>query len=290
MTGLKRIGLFLLTNLLVIIVISIITSFIGIDTQSYYGLLIFCSIFGMAGSFISLWMSKFLAKKAYRIKLIDPLNARGKELYIYDVIEKMAHQMGFKTPEIGIYQAQEVNAFATGASQNESLVAFSSGLLDALSEDELAAVAAHEMSHIKNGDMVTMTLLVGVANTFVMFFARVLAFAIAAASRDNKRGGLGFMGRWMLIILFENILMLLAYIPISYYSRWREYRADYGAATTTDPRFMISALDKIERFYAPDQKKDSFALAKINNHRKVSLYATHPSMADRIKRLQQLVV
>jgi heat shock protein HtpX len=263
---------------------------IGIDTQSYYGLLILCTIFGVTGSFISLWISKFIAKKAYGIKLIDPLKASPKELYLYDSIEKMANSMGLGTPEVGVYQAKEVNAFATGASQNNSLVAFSSALLDTLNEDEIAAVAAHEMSHIKNGDMVTMTLLVGVANTFVMFFARVLAFAIDAASRDNRRGGLGFMGRWILIILFENVLMLLAYIPISYYSRWREYRADFGAANTTSPRDMINALDKIERFYTQDQKKDTFAMAKINNHRRVSLYATHPSIEDRIKKLQELLV
>ncbi len=290
MVGLKRIGLFLLTNLLVIVVISIISSLIGIDTQSYFGLLILCTIFGMTGSFISLRMSKFIAKKAYGIKIIDPSNANSVELYLYDTIAKMASSMGLKMPEVGIYLAKEVNAFATGASQNNSLVAFSSALLGNLDEAEIAAVAAHEMSHIKNGDMVTMTLLVGVANTFVMFFARVLAFAIDAASRDNRRGGLGFMGRWVLIVLFENVLMLLAYIPISYYSRWREYRADFGAANTTSPQDMINALDKIERFYSQDQRKDTFAMAKINNHRRASIYATHPNIEDRIRKLQELVV
>lgn len=286
MSGLRRIGLFLITNLLVIIVISIIAQFLGLDAGSYMGLLILCSLFGMTGAFISLWLSKFMAKKAYKIRLIEPQSATARELYIYDMIDKMAAHHGFKTPEVGIYNAKEVNAFATGASKDASLVAFSSGLLATLNDEELAAVAAHEMSHIKNGDMVTMTLLVGIANTFVMFFARVLAYGISAASKGNNRNG-GYMGRYLMVILFENVLMLLAYIPISAFSRKREYRADHGASEITNPNAMIAALQKIESYYYPEQKKDSFAMAKINNKHRVSLYATHPSIADRIKRLQE---
>ena len=291
MTGLKRITIFLVTNFLVILIISVIMSFVGIPMDNLWGLLILCAMFGMMGSFISLWLSKTIAKWAYKIRIIDPRAAVGKELELYNTIRQMATHMRIMTPQIGIYEAKEVNAFATGASKDGALIAFSSQLLYQLDMEEVYAVAAHEMSHIVNGDMVTMTLLTGVANTFVMFFARVLALLIDSSMRgEGRRGGLGFMGQWILIILLENVLMLLAYIPISAFSRWREYSADAGAANITNPGQMISALRKIEEFYTPEPKKDSFAMAKINSHRRVSLYATHPSIADRIKRLQQMMV
>jgi len=293
-TTLKRIGLFLVTNLLVILVVSAVGMIFKIDfTQGgYLGLLILCLLFGMTGAFISLWMSRWIAKKVYKIQLIDPLRASGRELQIYNTIKQMADYMRMPMPEVGIYNRPEVNAFATGASQNSSLIAFSAGLVNKLNDDELASVAGHEMSHIQNGDMVTMTLLTGIANTFVMFFARVLAIAISVAMRDNDRrgGGLGYMGYWLLVILLENVLMLLAYIPICYFSRWREYRADSGAARLTSPHAMINALLRIESAYQQTPEKDSYAMAKISNHRKASLYSTHPSIEDRVKRLQQMAI
>jgi len=292
-TTFKRIGLFLVTNLLVIFVITVVGSIIGVDfTQGgYLGLLILCLVFGMTGAFISLWMSKWIAKKVYKIKLIDPRTANGRELFIYETIRQMAEYQRMPMPEVGIYDKPEVNAFATGASRNRSLIAFSRGLVNQLTDDELASVAGHELSHIQNGDMVTMTLLTGIANTFVMFFARVLAIAIAAALRSNdRRGGLGFMGYWLLVILLENVLMLLAYIPICYFSRWREYRADNGAARLTSPQAMINALLRIESAHQQTTVKDSFAMAKINNQRKASLYSTHPSILDRVKRLQEQAI
>ncbi len=292
-TTLKRIGLFLATNLLVIFVITVVGMVFGIDfTQGgYLGLLILCLIFGMTGAFISLWMSKWIAKKIYKIKLIDPRTSTGRERFVYETIKQMAEYQRMPIPEVGIYDKPEVNAFATGASRNSSLIAFSSGLVNQLTDDELASVAAHELSHIQNGDMVTMTLLTGIANTFVMFFARVLAIAISAALRSgDRRGGLGFMGYWLLVILLENVLMLLAYIPICYFSRWREYRADHGAAELTTPQSMINALLRIESAFQQTAEKDSFAMAKINNKRKASLYSTHPSISDRVKRLQEQAI
>ncbi|MDD2332463.1 MAG: protease HtpX [Candidatus Cloacimonetes bacterium] len=284
----RRIGLFLLTNLLVVIVISIILSFLGLDAASYTGLLVICSVFGMLGAFISLSMSKWIAKRSYRIQVIDPNQATGKELKLYNAIYQMASYHKISCPEVGIYQSNEVNAFATGASKNNSIIAFSSRLVDNLNDEEIEAVAAHELSHIVNGDMLTMTLLTGVANTFVMFFARVLAFAIDNAMRQNRRGGLGYLGYWMMIILLENVLMLLAYIPICYFSRQREYRADAGAASLTAPGAMITALQKIDSLYFPQQKKDSFALAKISNRHRASLYATHPSIPQRVEKLKTI--
>ncbi|MDP2172624.1 MAG: protease HtpX [Candidatus Cloacimonadaceae bacterium] len=290
MTGLKRFGIFIITNLLVMMVISVILSLINIPMDQLWGLLAICAIFGFAGSFISLWTSKFAVKLAYKVKLVKPEEASGKARFLYDTIEKMAAFEKIKMPEVGIYPSQDANAFATGATRNSSLIAFSSGLLDNLSEEEIAAVAGHEMTHITQGDMVTMTLLMGLVNTFVMFLARVLAFALDVAMRDkNGRGGLGFFGYFIVVMLLQNVLFLLAYIPICSYSRFREYRADGGAARLTGAANMINALEKIGRLHVPEKKTDAYATAKINNTRKASLYATHPAMKDRIERLRKMI-
>ena len=173
MQGLKRIGYFLLLNLLVVLMLSIILSFVQLPADQIYGLLIVCALFGFLGSLISLAFSKFAAKITYKIRLISRDNSTGKALFVYDTIRAMAAHERIKTPEVGIYPSKDVNAFATGASKNNSLIAFSSGLLETLSEDEIAAVAAHEMTHITQGDMVSMTLVMGLVNTFVMFVARL---------------------------------------------------------------------------------------------------------------------
>ncbi|MDZ4183159.1 MAG: protease HtpX [Candidatus Cloacimonadaceae bacterium] len=290
MVGLKRFGIFFVTNLLVMAVLSVILSLINIPMDQMWGLLAICAIFGFAGSFISLWTSKFTVKLAYKVKLIKPLEAGGKERFLYDTILKMAEFEGIKMPEVGIYPSHDVNAFATGATRNSSLIAFSSGLLDSLTEDEIAAVAGHEMTHITQGDMVTMTLLMGMVNTFVMFLARVLAFALDVAMRDKRgRGGLGYFGYFIVVMLLQNVLFLLAYIPICSYSRHREYRADSGAARLTGAGNMINALQKIGRLHQPEKKTDAYAMAKINNTRRASLYATHPALQDRIERLQKMI-
>jgi heat shock protein HtpX len=286
MSGLKRVGLFLLTNFLVIMTLSVIISLLGIRLQNYTGLLVLCAVFGFAGSLISLLLSKTIVKASYKIQIINPQNASGRVLDLYKAIHQMSQQLGFRTPEVGIYPSAEVNAFATGASANKALVAFSQGIVDRLDDDELAAVAGHELSHIGNGDMITMTLLTGVANTFVMFFARVLASVIANSGRDNRGGGLGYFGYYIIVVLLENVMMLLAYIPISAFSRWREYGADAGAADLVGAGSMINALAKIDRNYVKSTKKDSFAMAKIENRHLVSLWSTHPSIEARIKRLQ----
>lgn len=287
MGAIKRLGLFLLTNLLVVITLTIIIEVLGIRLRDYAGLLAICAVFGFVGSYISLLLSKTIARWSYKIQLIDTGNASGRYLGLYQEIVKMSAHLGIRTPQVGIYPSNEVNAFATGASANSALVAFSSAIVDRLDDAELAAVAGHELSHITNGDMVTMTLLTGVANTFVMFFARVLASVIA--NRDRDGNGLGYMGYYLIVILLENILMLLAYIPISAFSRWREYGADFGAAQLTGAMPMITALQKIDRNYRPETKKDSFAMAKIESRKRVSLFATHPSIEARITRLQKLL-
>jgi heat shock protein HtpX len=270
--------------------LSIILAFVPMPQNQVISLLIFCAIFGFVGSFISLALSKFMAKKAYRIQLIDASVQNSQAKYVYDTVQALAQAAGVKNPEVGIYPSNDVNAFATGASRNSSLIAFSSGLVNTRSEDEIAAVAAHEMTHVSEGDMVSMTLVMGLINTFVMFGARLVATILDSALRgDRRRGGLGYFGYYLMVILLQNVLMFLAMIPASYYSRYREYRADKGAAGLTNPGAMIAALEKIDRYYSQDKRQDSFAMAKINSRKAASLFATHPSISDRITRLSNLL-
>lgn len=285
----KRIGIFLVTNFLVMMAISIVVSLLGLKMDGLWPTLIMCGLFGMGGSFISLLLSKTMAKSGYKVQIIQPGISDPRLARLLDVIDKMAAQRGIKTPEVGIYPSPDSNAFATGASKNSALIAFSSGIVERLSEDELAAVAGHEMTHITSGDMVTTTLLMGVANTFVMFFARLITVLIDNALRgDREGGGLGYFGYMAVVTILQNVLMMLAYIPISAHSRHREYKADAGAAELVNPGAMIEALKGIAGGYVPQKRSDSFALAKINNFRRVSLFATHPSIEDRIARLQAI--
>ncbi|MDY0127638.1 MAG: protease HtpX [Candidatus Cloacimonadaceae bacterium] len=289
MQGLKRIGFYLLLNFLVVMMLSVILYFVPMPRSQTLSLLIFCAIFGFAGSFISLALSKFMAKRVYKLQMIDANTPDARARFLYDTVAQMARHEGIAMPEVGIYPSPDVNAFATGASKNKALMAFSVGLLERLSEDEIAAVAGHEMTHIVQGDMVSMTLVMGLVNTFVMFAARIVASVLDSALRgDSGRGGLGYLGYYLVVILLQNVLMLLAMIPVSYYSRYREYRADQGAAELTGAGSMISALQKIEQYYKVDKKQDSFALAKINSKSKTSIFATHPSVADRIERLRSI--
>jgi len=289
MQGFKRIGFYFMLNALVLTMISFVLAILGIRMQQASGLLIMCAVFGFAGSLISLYTSKFAAKRAYKVQLIDGSSSDPQIRFLYDTVAALARERGLSTPEVGIYPSRDVNAFATGASRNKSLMAFSSGMLQTLSNDEIAAVAGHEMTHISEGDMVSMTLVMGLVNTFVMFLARIVATVLDSAMRgDRGRGGLGYMGYYLVVILLQNVLMVLAMIPVSYYSRYREYRADRGAAELNGASNMIAALQKIDRYYAPENRQDSFALAKINNKKRISLFATHPSVEDRIERLRNL--
>ena len=291
---LKRIGLFLLTNMLVILTVSLILNIVlpmlGIRVQGAWGIAVFSGVFGMTGAFISLAMSRWMAKRAYNIQLVDgsTQDHRGRE--IYDMVVRLSRQAGLPAvPEVGIYQSAEPNAFATGPSKEKSLVAFSTGLLSSMEKIEVEAVAAHEVSHIANGDMVTMTLLTGVANALVMFLARIIAQLLDSFLRgDDDEGGLGFFGYIMTVMALETVLMLLASIPLAAFSRYREFRADAGAARITSPTAMASALQRLQKMAGVPQVKDSFAMAKISSTKRVSLFSTHPSLEDRIARLRSL--
>ncbi|HPP96120.1 MAG TPA: protease HtpX [Spirochaetota bacterium] len=292
---LKRIGLFLLTNLLVVITVGIILSILqgvfGISGSGITGLAILCGVFGMVGAFISLALSRIVAKSVYNIYVIEPDDPNFQYRELYNMVVRLSRQANLPSvPEVGIYQSTEPNAFATGPTKNRSIVAFSTGLLASMNKEEVEAVAGHEISHIANGDMVTMTLLTGIANALVMFLARIIATVIDNALRgDDNEGGLGFFGYIMVVSLLETFFMLLASIPIAAFSRYREFRADEGSAKLTSPRTMANALRAIARAAGMPTPKDSFAIAKINSNRKVSLFSTHPSIEDRIARLEQMM-
>lgn len=293
---LKRIGLFLLTNLLVILTVGVILNlvlpYLGIEVGGgLYGLAIFCGLFGMAGAFISLSISRWMAKRAYSIQLINSSTTDPGARELYEMIVRLARRAGLpETPEVGVYQAPDPNAFATGPSKKKSLVAFSSGLIDSMDRYELEAVAAHEISHIASGDMVTMTLLTGIANTMVMFLARIAAGIINNFLSDDEDGGggLGFIGYIVVVMFLETIFMAFASIPLAAFSRYREYRADTGSAGLTSSQSMIKALQQLQKAIATPTKKDSFAMAKISSSRRVSLWSTHPSFESRIERLRRV--
>ena len=285
----KRIFLFLATNLLVVTTVSIVLSIIGLDGNSIAGLAGICFIYGMLGAFISLYISKWTVKKFYKVKIIKESNNNSKKLFLYNTVKVISKKAGIQMPEVGIYDSSDPNAFATGASQNSSLVAFSSAILEGLNEEEIEAVIGHEISHIKNGDMVTMTLLTGIANAFVMFLARIVATIIIELITDSENG-IGYFAYFLIVMTLQSIFMLLAYIPINAFSRYREYRADYGAAHLTTPISMINALkalDSISSTLAP-VKSDEYSVAKINSKSKVSLLSSHPPINQRINALEKL--
>ncbi len=285
----KRIFLFLLTNFLVVITLGIVMSLLGIRGEGAIGLLIMSVFWGMGGAFISLLLSRWMAKRAYGIQVIDPVNSSGTERRIYEMVRRLAEKENLPVPEVGIYNSPEPNAFATGATKNSSIVAFSTGLLNMMSEKDVEAVAGHEITHIKNGDMVTLTLLTGVANAFVIFLARIIATAIDQAMRDeNGRGGLGFFAYFIVVSLLETVFMLLAYIPIAAFSRYREFRADAGSARTTSPLAMASALEVLGSYSGQLDKKNSYSIAKINSKKRVSIFSTHPPIEERIRRLKEM--
>lgn len=305
----RRWVLFFTINIIFMVTITAICYVLGIDAylysygQDYRSLFIGCAIWGFAGSFFSLLCSKWMAKWMMKVQIIEQ-NATGSQGHLLRKVHYLAQKAGLKKmPEVGLYQSSDLNAFATGPSRNNSLVAVSTGLLERMNEDEVEGVLAHEVAHIANGDMVTMTLLQGVMNTFVMFFARVVVMLIENAMRggDRRGGGLGFFGRFMLIQFFQVVFGLLAMIPLGWFSRYREYRADAGSAKLVGPHKMIAALKKLQLYYqvkqtgltheqessAAKEEPQSLAAFKISGRKSFwSLLATHPPLEDRIAALQ----
>lgn len=288
----KRIGLFLLTNILVVVTISIVTSVLGIGPYldangiNLSSLLVFCFLWGMGGAFVSLLLSKFMAKMMMGVKIIDPRSASGAERELYSRVERLARAANLPMPEVGIYNSPEVNAFATGPSKSSSLVAVSSGLLQVMDNAEVEGVLAHELSHVANGDMVTMTLVQGVVNAFVMFFSRIISYALSTMVKEDLQYTVRLVSNIVLSILFS----ILGSIVVAYVSRAREYRADAGGAKLAGRQNMIAALEKLRRtFEAPEDERGGEALAtmKISGHSKwMALFSTHPPLEARIAALK----
>lgn len=288
----------MIVNLLIVVTISIVISLLGIRPYlsasgiDYTQLLAFCLVWGMGGAFISLALSRIMAKWMMGVQVIAP-NVQDPFLRSYvNRVHMLARAAGIETmPEVGIYESPDLNAFATGPTKNRSLVAVSSGLLRTMTTDEIDGVLGHEISHIANGDMVTMTLIQGVVNAFVMFLARVIAFAISAAmSRSSdERSSIGG-GYWMtygITIVLEIVFSLFGMIVIAFFSRWREFRADAGSARLAGREKMIRALKALKQTMdVRTNEPQSIAAFKISGRpRFLGLFATHPPLDVRIERL-----
>ncbi|MDH4063763.1 MAG: protease HtpX [Acidobacteriota bacterium] len=281
----RRIVLFMATNLAIIFTLTVILTILGIDRYGgLQGQLIFCLVWGMGGSFISLQMSRFIAKQAMGVKLVDGRTGHADIDWVYGTIRQLTDRAGLPMPEVGIYESPEVNAFATGPSRSRSLVAVSSGLLRAMSRDEVEGVLAHEVSHIQNGDMVTMTLIQGVVNAFVMFFARVIASLIRSAVDERMSGVVYFMT----VIVLQIVLGVFGMMVVAWFSRAREFRADAGAATLAGRGKMVAALQRLQqntRMIEGDHP--ALATMKISGTRSwMAVLSTHPPLEARIAALQ----
>lgn len=284
----KRIMLFLVTNLAVMlvlgVVLNILFSVLGINKSSISGLLVFCAVFGFGGSFISLLMSKWMAKRSYGVQVIEqPRNET--EHWLVSTVARQAREAGIKMPEVGIYDSPEMNAFATGARRDDSLVAVSSGLLYSMSRDEAEAVLAHEVSHVANGDMVTLTLIQGVVNTFVIFISRVIGYLVDSFLRrnDSESSGPG-IGYMVTSMVCEVVFGILASIIVAWFSRQREFRADAGAASLMGSAVpMQNALRRLGNLHTEPLPKNMAASGIAGGIG--SLFATHPPLEERIAAL-----
>jgi len=284
-----RIVLFVATNLAIIILLGIVMSILGVDSRSTSGLMVMAAIFGMGGSFISLAMSKWIAKKSTGAQVIvNPSNPT--EQWLYTTVRRMAEKAEIGMPEVAIYDSPDMNAFATGMKKNDALVAVSTGLLQNMSKDEVEAVLAHEISHVAGGDMVTLALIQGVLNTFVILLSRLAANVINnfLSSDEEEGGGLGFFGYMAVTIVLELVLGLFASIIVMWFSRKREYTADKGAAYLTNKDKMISALRRLQAHHEPSHLPDQVAAFGIRP--KVgglsALFRSHPPLEERIRALQ----
>lgn len=295
----RRILLFICLNLCVILTISLIMSIFnvqpyltkhGLDVKQ---LLIFCTIWGFSGAFISLALSRLMAKWMMGVELIDPDTNDPEERRLLELVYDLARKAKLpKMPEVGIYVSAETNAFATGPSRSRALVAVSSGLLQKMNWAEVEGVLSHEITHVSNGDMVTMTLLQGVVNAFVMFFARVLAFVVVKMGRrsDSQSDEPSPLVYNILVFVFEIVFMILGAMVVAAFSRYREFRADAGGASLSGKEKMISALSRLQQVVEQHDEKaeqPAFQAMKISNPKgMMHLFASHPPLEERIQRLQ----
>ena len=279
----KRVFLFVATNLAILLVLGIVLSILmpvlGVDSSSNAGLLVMCAVFGMGGSFISLWISKWMAKRSVGACVIESPRNRDEQ-WLIDTVRQQAESAGIGMPEVAIYDSPEINAFATGANRNNALVAVSSGLLRQMTADEAEAVLGHEISHVANGDMVTLALIQGILNTFVYFFARLVAQMI-------NRGNNNAFVYLMTVMAFQAIFGVLASIIVMAFSRYREFRADDGGANLAGRQKMIGALQRLQGNQAESQLDGQLTAFGISGKPAFAeLFMTHPPLARRIAALQ----
>ena len=289
----KRIFYFLVTNLAIVLVLSITMRLLGVEPflnangLNLNSLLIFAAVMGFGGAFISLAISKWSAKKMSGAVTIENPKTPN-EIWLINIVKKQSEAVGIQMPEVAIFNSPAVNAFATGMSRNSSLVAVSSGLLDMMTKDEAEAVIGHEISHIANGDMVTLTLIQGVVNTFVLFFSRVIGYTVDKVVFKTRQGtGPAF---FITMIISELLLGVLASIVVMWFSRQREYRADFGGGQLAGKQKMIAALQRLKIQYESSNLPKSIAALGISGEQGIGLkelFSTHPSLDDRIARLQQ---
>lgn len=290
-----RIGLFLLTNVAILIVASITMNLLGVghylegSNLNLTSLLVFCAIFGFSGSLISLFISKWMAKRSTGTSIIEQPSTE-QERWLVDTVRELAEKAGIGMPEVGIFPAPESNAFATGWNKNNALVAVSQGLLDRFSRDEARAVMAHEIGHVANGDMITLSLIQGVVNTFVMFFARIFGHFVDRVLLKNERGhGVGF---YIATFVAEMVLAVLASIIVMKFSRYREFKADAAGAHLADRSSMIGALNRLlaeQQAQVPSSMPDTFQAFGISSGFKKNfgkLFMSHPPLQERIQALQ----
>lgn len=289
----KRVMLFLATNFAIIIVLSIVLRLLGVERildesgtgLNYQSLLVFAAVFGFGGSFISLAISKWMAKRAMNVQVIErPRSA--DEQWLVETVRRQAKEAGIGMPEVGIFDSPDPNAFATGMSRNKALVAVSTGLLNRMSRDEVEAVLGHEVSHVANGDMVTLALIQGVVNTFVIFFARVVGHFVDRVIFKNEQGhGIAF---WVTTIVAEIVFAILASIIVMWFSRQREFRADAGGSRLAGREKMVAALERLQAVHQPAQMPDQLAAFGIRPgaSRFGRLFMSHPPLEERIAALK----
>lgn len=288
----KRILLFLVTNLAIVVTLSIVLNLLGVAGYirpdggvDHTALLVFAFIWGMGASFISLLLSRVIAKMSMGVRLVDGQTGHAELDWLYNTVSRLARQANLPMPEVGYYESPEVNAFATGPSKRKSLVAVSSGLLRNMRQDEVEGVLAHELAHIQNGDMVTMTLIQGVVNAFVLYLSRVIASIVRNAVDERYAFLLGFV----VTIVLDILLGILGMMIVAWFSRAREFRADAGAATLAGREKMIAALRRLQGTkQLIDNREPELATLKISGGRAMMLFSTHPPLEARIAALETM--
>ena len=290
----KRIFLFLTVNILIVLTLSLVLNMLGVNpylsaagVMNYSSLMTFCLVWGFGGAFISLALSRIIAKWSMGVKLINESTPDSNLRDLYFEVESISKKAGIPMPEVGIYESEEINAFATGPTQIRSLVAVSTGLIHKMNKSQLRGVLAHEVAHISNGDMVTMTLLQGVVNAFVMFIARVIGFFVSQSVEEEKRSWVQFL----VVFVCEIVLGILGMLVVAAFSRAREFRADKGGANYSSKNDMISALKKLKETIEIQEETPHTSLATLKISQKpnsfLSLFSTHPNLDERIAILNQ---